>query len=449
DARNLRDVAWKPNGAFAIIVGVSGAVLNFTGAGLAEAFQPQPLTFSPFFSVAWDKTGRYAMLVGSDDPTKNHDTIWVYNNRDWGPVGYDSGQAFYGCAFTGDGEVGVVFGDDHVVKFSTRTFEGERSSFRSPYTFIQRGCLAPDGRAVYFAGTRGYAYRMDVGEFENNPPVAVIESPATGSTHETGAPVTLSANGSYDPDGDPLVFTWESNVTGVLAQGQVVDVVFDDPGWHRISLYVDDNKAHNVTEFVIIKLVVPNYPPVPVINSPLEGQTFTNEELIVFDGNGSFDPLGDNITYHWVSSLSGDIGYEERVEALLRVGDHVIWLYVQDPEGARVGESVNITVVQANRPPIVYITSPIEGERFDPGEEVELNATYSFDPDGDELTFRWESDQDGYLGNRSELLVVLSEGPHLLSVTADDGKGLSSTAQVNVTVEPPEDRPPVITLSAP
>ncbi len=449
DARNLRDVAWKPNGAFAIIVGVSGAVLNFTGLGLAEAFQPQPLTFAPFFSVTWDKTGRYAMLVGSDDATKDHDTIWVYNNRDWGPVGYDSGQAFYGCAFTADDEVGVVFGDDHVVKFSTRTFEGERSSFRSPYTYIQRGCMHPTGRSVYFAGTNGYAYRMDVGEFENNPPVAVIDSPTTGSTHEIGRPVELSANGSYDVDDDPLTFTWSSNVTGLLAQGQVAQVVFEEPGWHRITLYVDDGMAHNVSDFVIIKLVVPNYPPIPVINSPLEGQVFTNEDVIVFDANGSFDPNGDNITYHWVSSLSGDIGYEERVETLLRVGEHEIILNVQDTEGARTSVSVNITVAQANRPPAVWITSPIEGQRFEPGEGIELNASYSFDPDGDPLTFRWESSEDGYLGNQSVIEVLLSEGTHNISVTADDRWGLSSTAYVNVTVEPPENRPPTISVTSP
>ncbi|UCC93693.1 MAG: hypothetical protein JSW25_03250, partial [Thermoplasmata archaeon] len=324
-----------------------------------------------------------------------------------------------------------------------------RTSFRSLYTVLQRGAMHPTGRAVYFVGSSGYTYRMDVGEFANNPPIAAIESPATGTTHEIGERVELSANGSWDPDDDPLTFTWESNISGILALDKVAHVVFDDIGWHRITLYVDDNKAHNVTEFVIIKLVVPNYPPVPVLNSPLEGQTFTNEDTIVFDANGSFDPNGDPVTYHWVSSLSGDIGYEERVEALLRVGEHQIWLWVEDTEGVRTGETVNITVVQANRPPVVYITAPIEGERFDPGETVTLDASYSFDPDEDVLTFSWTSDQDGNLGTEVIMNVTLSEGPHTISVTAEDGRGLSSTAFVNIRVEPPENLPPIITLTSP
>ncbi|MCJ2540967.1 MAG: Ig-like domain-containing protein, partial [Candidatus Thermoplasmatota archaeon] len=185
------------------------------------------------------------------------------------------------------------------------------------------------------------------------------------------------------------------------------------------------------------------------INSPLEGQAYTNEDVIVFDGNGSFDPNGDNITYHWVSSLSGDIGYEEHVEELLRVGEHQIWLFVEDTEGVRSGETVNITVVQANRLPIVHITSPIEGQRFEHNEAVELNTSYSFDPDGDTLTFEWGSDLDGYLGNESIVKVLLSEGTHLISVTANDGRGLSSTAVVTITVEPQGNIPPMITLTSP
>lgn len=450
DGRNLWDVAWRPDGAFAIIVGVSGAVLNFTGTGLADNFFPQPDTFAPFFSVAWSKGGKYAMIVGARDATKDHDNIWVYDNRNVGPVGSDTGEAFYGCAFTADNEVGVAFATpDVVVKFSTRTFEGKRSSFRSPYTLLQRGCMHPTGRAVYFAGSNGYAYRMDVGEFANNPPVVNIAEPRTGSTFATGAPVYLSGNGTYDVEDDPLTFTWVSNISGFLAQGLVVPVVFEDLGWHRISLYVDDGKGHNVTDFVIIRLVEPNYPPVPVINSPLEGEVYTNEDTIVFDGNGSYDPNGDPITYHWVSSLSGDVGYEEHVEGLLRVGEHQIFLRVTDDEGLRSDTSVNITVVQANRPPIVYITSPLEGQRFEPDEEVELNASYSFDPDGDDLAFEWESSAEGFLGTDEVLLVVLSEGPHTITLTVSDGRGYTVSATVNVTVEPPEDRAPVVKLVSP
>jgi len=449
DQRNLRDVAWRPDGDFAIIVGVSGSILNFTGTGLATSFTPQPLTYAPFFSVAWNKDGTQAMVVGGQDHLSTLDTIWVYDNNDWLQVDSSEDVTFYGCAFTADGQVGVAFGTpDVIVKFSTVVGEGIRSTFRSAYTYLSRGCMHPTGRAVYFAGSSGYAYRMDVSEFPNNPPVVVIASPGTGSVHDLGELVELSANGSWDADGDDLTFTWISNMSGHLASDMVAHVAIDDVGWHRIELYVDDGKRHNMTDFVIIRIVVPNYPPVAVIRSPAEGTTYSNEDVIVFDANGSYDPNEEPITYQWVSDISGDLGYEERVESVLRIGEHRIILWVEDELGLRSSDTVNISVVQANRPPIVYITSPVEGARFDPDESIELNASYSFDPDGDPLTFIWTDGVSGQLGSSAILLVTLSAGHHMINVTVDDGEYQVSSV-VNITVEEPPNLPPEITLTSP
>ena len=195
-------------------------------------------------------------------------------------------------------------------------------------------------------------------------------------------------------------------------------------------------------------MVEPDYPPVPVINSPTEGATFTNEDLILFDANGSFDPNGGPVTYQWVSSLSGDIGYEERVESMLRVGQHRITLWVEDAGGTRSSDSVNITVVQANRPPVVYITAPLEGERFEPGATVELNASYSSDPDGDNLTFSWTDSIDGVLATGVVASTVLSVGHHTITLTVNDGHH-NVNAFVNVTVEEPPNLPPQVSISSP
>jgi WD40 repeat protein len=449
DSRNLRDVAWRPDGEFAMIVGVSGTILNYT-TGRVENFQPSLLTWAPLFSVAWNKEGTLAMVVGSKDATSTEDAIYIYDNREWSQVASKTGVTFFGCAFTADGEVGVAFGaPDYIIKFSTRTGDGVRSSFRSPYTLVQRGCMHPTGRSVYFAGSNGYAYRMDVAEFPNSPPVAIIDGPTSGATFDVGSEITFDASSSWDADDDLLTITWMSNVSGFMGQGAVMTTVLDTPGWHRVTVWVDDDMEHNVSEYIIIKLVVPNYPPVPVINSPLEGAVYSSDETIVFDANGSTDPNGDPITYHWVSNVSGDIGYEEHVETTLRVGIHRVILWVEDDKGERTAVFVNITVVQANRPPSVYMTAPLENQRFEPDEEVELNASYSTDPDGDPLTFAWTSSLDGPLGTGAVVHIVLSIGNHVITVTADDGHDHIVATAVNITVEEPPNLPPVITLSGP
>jgi len=204
-----------------------------------------------------------------------------------------------------------------------------------------------------------------------------------------------------------------------------------------------------VTANVIIRLNVPNYPPVGVVNSPLEGESFTSDDVIVFDATGSSDPNGDNITYHWVSNASGDLGYEEHLERTLRVGSHTIILWLEDTQGARTAMFINITIRQANRPPLVYITNPLEGQRIEPEELVELNASYSNDPDGDTLSLAWSSDVDGSLGQGAVINVALTPGAHVLSVSVTDGHDHTVVVSINVTVEEPPNHPPIISLTGP
>jgi len=448
-SQNLWDVAWRPDGALAMIVGASGMVLSFTG-GRVEGFRPQPPTWASLFSCAYRKDGGQAMVVGAKDPSSDYDNIWVFDGTDWLPVASSTGLAFYGCAFTADNEVGLAFGNpDVIIKFSTRVGDAIRSPFANFFTVLQRACMHPSGRAVYFCGASGYAYRMDVGEFANRAPVLAIVSPASGTHFDVGERFDLDATGTYDPDDDPLAITWVSNVSGVLGTGIRPSVSIDTPGWHRVTCYADDGQAHNVSAYILLSIDVPNYAPVPVIASPLEGAAYTTEDDIVFDATGSSDANGDALTYQWVSALSGDIGYEPRVVARLGAGEHLVLLWADDGHGGRAAAMVNITVALANRPPVVYVTSPIEGARVEPGTEVELNASYSHDPDGDSLTYSWASSRDGALGAGVVLRTVLSEGAHLVSVTVDDGHGHPVTVGVNVTVARPPNLPPVLAVTSP
>jgi hypothetical protein len=460
-AQNLNDVAWRPQGDYALIVGASGVVWEFSG-GRVKTFIPSYPVFATLNSVAWDKDGRRAMVVGFDftHPSYMEDNIWIFRSGEWWPVASRTNANFFGCAFTADDQVGVAFGsklvqdvpNNYVIKFSTSIGDGTRSTFRSQWTILQRGAMHPTGRAVYFCGDTGYAYRMDVGEFENSPPLVEIASPLTGSTLLTNVSIDLDATGTRDNDGDLLTFTWWSNVSGYLASGKVTTVRVKENGWHRITLYVDDGKGHNVSESIIVLFETPNYPPVAVIASPLPNEAFTNEDTIVFDATGSEDPNGDSITFHWVSNVSGDIGYERTVEATLMVGEHTIILWVEEDvtaEKLRTSVSVKIRVLQANRPPNVYITDPIEDDRIDPGTEVEFNGSYSNDPDGDPLSFNWASDRDGALGSGAVIRTELTEGAHFITLTVDDGHGHVVVKGINVTVALPPNSAPTVTVSSP
>lgn len=97
----------------------------------------------------------------------------------------------------------------------------------------------------------------------------------------------------------------------------------------------------------------------------------------------------------------------------------------------------------ANRPPTVTLTcNPCE---IGVGEETELRAD-ARDPDGDSLTYRWNSPAGELLGSRNQSTqrwrAPNAGGPVPVTVTVSDGRGgsVSETATIRV-IEPPADPP--------
>ncbi len=82
----------------------------------------------------------------------------------------------------------------------------------------------------------------------NSAPTAAIKSPRDGATKFSGEDVRLSGEGSSDPDGDPLNYTWYLD-DGVepIGNGQRKDVRMQ-PGEHTLTLRVtDDDGAFDET----------------------------------------------------------------------------------------------------------------------------------------------------------------------------------------------------------
>jgi PKD repeat protein len=100
---------------------------------------------------------------------------------------------------------------------------------------------------------------------------------------------------------------------------------------------------------------------------------------------------------------------------------------------------MNGTFVTATEPEVV-IFYPIEGETYRGSETIELNASESYDPDGQGITIFWKDSVDGTLGYGPVLHVHLSVGAHLITceVTDDNNEKASATRQVSVlAMEPP------------
>jgi hypothetical protein len=78
----------------------------------------------------------------------------------------------------------------------------------------------------------------------NNDPIAVINSPQTGSNYERDQIIQFSSQGSMDSDGDELLFTWSSSLDGELytTPSFFAESYLSD-GVHLITLTVSDSNG--------------------------------------------------------------------------------------------------------------------------------------------------------------------------------------------------------------
>jgi hypothetical protein len=102
---------------------------------------------------------------------------------------------------------------------------------------------------------------------QNRAPVAMI---ATGP-RSGPAPLTLTFDGriSYDPDNDPLTFTWEIHDGQTLLQtlsGSVVNTIFDTEGEYTVTLVVTDGRGgegRSSPELILVSGRIVPPPPEP------------------------------------------------------------------------------------------------------------------------------------------------------------------------------------------
>jgi hypothetical protein len=95
------------------------------------------------------------------------------------------------------------------------------------------------------------------GSLKSDP---VAQAKALPTTQEAGIPVSFSDDGSYDPDGGPIVnYEWDWNNDGVYDQtGMSVDHTFDSAGTYNVQFRVtDDESATDVLDTPLVITITP------------------------------------------------------------------------------------------------------------------------------------------------------------------------------------------------
>jgi hypothetical protein len=175
---------------------------------------------------------------------------------------------------------------------------------------------------------------------ENARPIA-----SAGNSLDLGAcadnPFALDGTGSYDPEADPLTYTWslyaapgdstasDSNLDDPTAAAP--SFAWDVPGTYTFQLQVNDGEWDSAPDLVSITIGETIDNRAPIANAG-ESQTIENEAdcasssyvwtcddcsqvNVEVDGSASRDPDGDTLSYTW-SESTGTVNFTARYSAI-------------------------------------------------------------------------------------------------------------------------------------
>ena len=199
-------------------------------------------------------------------------------------------------------------------------------------------------------------------------------------------------------------------------------------------------------------------PPLPPNGSPVASCSVN--KTMVYAGSGDFaivrvnasDPDGDTLTYSWRSTGGAVEGSGSEVRwnsSGTTAGTYAVKVRVDDGHGGAADCSADIRVEpRPNRPP----TMSCSADRYSvvSGESAEITATAS-DPDGDPLTYSWNSNGGRVRGTGASVRFDtsgLAPGQYTVTGRADDGRGGVADCSVRVDVRAPQPPPEVRELEA-
>jgi len=224
-------------------------------------------------------------------------------------------------------------------------------------------------------------------------------------------------------------------------------------GWDResLTLIVTDPEGAEASDTVDVVVEEAEAPRV-TITSPDNGAEYRTNELIYFTAevsDGEDRPEGIGLVWQsdqqGVLEMNDTVTSDGRVEGSIRLepATHVVRLWATDTSGRESSDEVLVRVFPEAAPPTVAIIEPADGTRFVPGALIVFEANVGDERDpANALDVQWESSADGSLGessvdtlgNTTLATSALSEGNHLVTMTATDSDGMTATASIAIAV---------------
>ncbi len=312
----------------------------------------------------------------------------------------------------------VLYGDDSLSESSILTLTDLSVGDHTFYVaVINNNGILIRSEAIEFTVEAG---------IEHQTPIA---NAGTDQTVESLIPVMLNASQSSDSNGSIVSYEWKEGET-VLSTSVTFTKLDFSIGIHSIKLTVTDDQNLSSSDTVLVTITAPNV--APVANAG-DDQTMEEGYTVTLDAAASTDADGSIVSFEWkesssVLSTSSIFNYNN-----FSIGTHSIVLSVTDNKGVSSSDTIVITIVEVNIPPIANAGADIT---ITQGDAVILNGVASYDPDGGSLSYRWVN-QYSVLLSESETFILndLAPAEYTFKLFVTDELGLWSTDTITVTVE--------------
>jgi len=265
------------------------------------------------------------------------------------------------------------------------------------------------------------------------PPVANAGGPYAGNI---GIPVSLTGNGSSDPDGAIALYEWDCTSDGTYDMSTTVVngglCTYNASGTYTVTLRVSDNEGSTDTDTATVNI---NVDPIADAGGPYTPNVGTAQPM---NGSGSVDPNGNIVLYEWDCTNDGtydvvSVGAQNAQCTWATPGLYTARLRVTDNGGAQDEDTANVTV---NGPPVADAGGPyILANTF----TANVDGSGSFDSDGTIVLYEWDCDSDGTLdlvgAAATGACTYPGAGNYTVTLTVTDNQGLTATSSDSVSVQ--------------
>jgi PKD repeat protein len=263
--------------------------------------------------------------------------------------------------------------------------------------------------------------------------------------------ITLDASGSNDGDGSITSYEWDTDGDGEYGEtwddvddGQTATISFDSSGTYTVGVKITDNggKTDTIRKTITVRNRAPNASLSVSTSDPRP------DDEITLDASGSNDGDGSVTKYEWDTDGDGEYGEtwddadngQTVTISYDSAGTYTVGVKITDNGGKT--DTIRKTITVNNTAPIPSLE--VSPDTPNPDDTITLDATDSRDPDGEIVSYEWDTNDDGDFSDYGDAddgstatISFDSEGTYTVGLRVTDNGGKTVTTSVQITVNNP------------